>query len=150
MAGANSGSPSPTNKPDQKSMPLILTTITTTTSSSPFNQRCEYAASVRKLLVDARQEVDKCKPESDRTVLLFTGGWIPDVLLATRSVEIGIESNPQVSRRLEAATTKILALDIDFVSIESWGYSESSRIQYMQLGIAKRILSTVTPPTATS
>ncbi|KAK6531224.1 CCA tRNA nucleotidyltransferase, mitochondrial [Arthrobotrys megalospora] len=45
-----------------------------------------------------------------------------------------IESNPEKSKHLETATTKILGLDIDFVNLRSETYSDDSRIPQMQFG----------------
>ncbi|KAK6515342.1 CCA tRNA nucleotidyltransferase, mitochondrial [Arthrobotrys conoides] len=45
-----------------------------------------------------------------------------------------IESNPEKSKHLETATTKILGLDIDFVNLRSESYSEESRIPKMEFG----------------
>ncbi|KAF3924077.1 hypothetical protein ABW21_db0209287 [Orbilia brochopaga] len=45
-----------------------------------------------------------------------------------------IESNPDKSKHLETATTKLLGLDIDFVNLRSETYSEESRIPQMQFG----------------
>lgn len=42
-----------------------------------------------------------------------------------------IESNPEKSKHLETATTKIMGLDIDFVNLRSETYSEESRIPQM-------------------
>ena len=186
MVEAHTRSPSPANKPDQKRRRLIPTATTTTTSSPPTNASNKYStmttptiptaphtlalspeeAAVRRLLVDAAQEIDRDKPEDDRLVLRFTGGWVRDKLLGIRSVDIDvginnmsgynfatrlseyisanmeeygfeprsvhkIESNPEKSKHLETATTKILGLDIDFVNLRSETYSEDSRIPHM-------------------
>ncbi|EPS36121.1 hypothetical protein H072_10462 [Dactylellina haptotyla CBS 200.50] len=48
-----------------------------------------------------------------------------------------IESNPEKSKHLETATTKILGLDIDFVNLRSETYSEESRIPQMKFGTPK-------------
>ncbi|KAK6363519.1 CCA tRNA nucleotidyltransferase, mitochondrial [Orbilia blumenaviensis] len=48
-----------------------------------------------------------------------------------------IESNPEKSKHLETATTKILGLDIDFVNLRSESYSEESRIPKMEFGTPK-------------
>ncbi|KAJ6259257.1 hypothetical protein Dda_6156 [Drechslerella dactyloides] len=45
-----------------------------------------------------------------------------------------IESNPDKSKHLETATTKLLGLDIDFVNLRSETYSEESRIPQMKFG----------------
>ncbi|CAZ79882.1 unnamed protein product [Tuber melanosporum] len=50
-------------------------------------------ATVRKLFVDVAQEIDKDKPKDDRLVLRFTGGWVRDKLLGTRSVDIDVGVN---------------------------------------------------------
>lgn len=42
-----------------------------------------------------------------------------------------IESNPEKSKHLETATTKILGMDIDFSNLRSETYSEESRIPQM-------------------
>jgi len=42
-----------------------------------------------------------------------------------------IESNPEKSKHLETATTKIMNLDIDFVNLRSETYSDDSRIPQM-------------------
>jgi len=142
-----------------------MTTPTTPTTPRTLALSPEEAA-VCKLLIDAAQEIDKDKPEDDRLVLRFTGGWVRDKLLGTRSVDIDvginnmsgynfairlseyisanmekygfeprnvnkIESNPEKSKHLETATTKILGLDIDFVNLRSETYSEDSRIPHM-------------------
>ena len=52
-----------------------------------------------------------------------------------------IESNPEKSKHLETATTKILGLDIDFVNLRSETYSEDSRIPHM---VCSTLSSTVT------
>jgi tRNA nucleotidyltransferase/poly(A) polymerase len=54
----------------------------------------------------------------------------PDYNIPTRSIH-KIESNPEKSKHLETATTKILGLDIDFVNLRSETYSEDSRIPQM-------------------
>ncbi|KAF3901501.1 Phosphatase [Dactylellina cionopaga] len=48
-----------------------------------------------------------------------------------------IESNPEKSKHLETATTKIMGLDIDFVNLRSETYSEESRIPQMVFGTPK-------------
>lgn len=53
-----------------------------------------------------------------------------DYNIPTRSIH-KIESNPEKSKHLETATTKILGLDIDFVNLRSETYSEDSRIPQM-------------------
>ncbi|KAF3148858.1 CCA tRNA nucleotidyltransferase, mitochondrial [Orbilia oligospora] len=45
-----------------------------------------------------------------------------------------IESNPEKSKHLETATTKILGLDIDFVNLRCESYSDDSRIPKMEFG----------------
>ncbi|KAK6499751.1 CCA tRNA nucleotidyltransferase, mitochondrial [Arthrobotrys musiformis] len=45
-----------------------------------------------------------------------------------------IESNPEKSKHLETATTKILDLDIDFVNLRCESYSDESRIPKMEFG----------------
>ncbi|KAI5818687.1 hypothetical protein BZA77DRAFT_242942 [Pyronema omphalodes] len=45
-----------------------------------------------------------------------------------------IESNPEKSKHLETATTKILGLDMDFVNLRSETYTEESRIPQMEFG----------------
>ncbi|KAK6544538.1 CCA tRNA nucleotidyltransferase, mitochondrial [Orbilia ellipsospora] len=45
-----------------------------------------------------------------------------------------IESNPEKSKHLETATTKIMGLDIDFVNLRSETYSDESRIPQMKFG----------------
>lgn len=42
-----------------------------------------------------------------------------------------IESNPEKSKHLETATTKIMGLDIDFVNLRSETYTDDSRIPQM-------------------
>jgi hypothetical protein len=42
-----------------------------------------------------------------------------------------VESNPEKSKHLETATTKILSLDIDFVNLRSERYTNDSRIPQM-------------------
>ncbi|KAF8249873.1 hypothetical protein K440DRAFT_542583 [Wilcoxina mikolae CBS 423.85] len=56
-----------------------------------------------------------------------------DYNIPTRSIH-KIESNPEKSKHLETATTKILGLDIDFVNLRSETYSEDSRIPQMEFG----------------
>jgi tRNA nucleotidyltransferase (CCA-adding enzyme) len=53
-----------------------------------------------------------------------------DYNIATRSIH-KIESNPEKSKHLETATTKILGLDIDFVNLRSETYCDDSRIPLM-------------------
>ena len=45
-----------------------------------------------------------------------------------------IESNPEKSKHLETATTKILGLDVDLVNLRSEAYSADSRIPTMEFG----------------
>ncbi|KAI5779264.1 hypothetical protein EDC01DRAFT_719055 [Geopyxis carbonaria] len=45
-----------------------------------------------------------------------------------------IESNPEKSKHLETATTRILGLDIDFVNLRSEAYTSESRIPQMEFG----------------
>jgi tRNA nucleotidyltransferase (CCA-adding enzyme) len=45
-----------------------------------------------------------------------------------------IEKNPEKSKHLETATTKLYGLDIDFVNLRSEEYTEDSRIPVMQFG----------------
>jgi len=44
-----------------------------------------------KPLVGAAQEIGKDKPEDDRLVLRFTGGWVSDKLLSVQGVDQGSE-----------------------------------------------------------
>ncbi|KAI5850992.1 hypothetical protein BZA05DRAFT_337958 [Tricharina praecox] len=53
--------------------------------------------------------------------------------IPTRNIH-KVESNPEKSKHLETATTKILSLDIDFVNLRSETYSEDSRIPQMEFG----------------
>ena len=45
-----------------------------------------------------------------------------------------IEKNPEKSKHLETATTKLYGLDIDFVNLRSEEYTEDSRIPVVQFG----------------
>ena len=49
-----------------------------------------------------------------------------------------IESNPEKSKHLETATTKILGLDIDFVNLRSETYTGDSRIPQMVWTMSRR------------
>ncbi|RPB02316.1 hypothetical protein L873DRAFT_1802252 [Choiromyces venosus 120613-1] len=194
MAEIHSRSQSPANKPDQKRRRLISNLTTAIQSSpSPTNTSNKYStmatpatptipltltlsseeAAVRKLFIDAAQGIDRGKPDDDRLVLRFTGGWVRDKLLGGRSVDIDvginnmsgfdfatrlsehisanmekygfeprnvnkIESNPEKSKHLETATTKILGLDIDFVNLRSETYSEDSRVPHMEFGTPEK------------
>jgi len=50
--------------------------------------------------------------------------------IPTRSIH-KVESNPEKSKHLETATTKLLSLDIDFVNLRSETYTNDSRIPQM-------------------
>jgi len=50
--------------------------------------------------------------------------------IPTRNIH-KVESNPEKSKHLETATTKILSLDIDFVNLRSESYTNDSRIPQM-------------------
>lgn len=56
-----------------------------------------------------------------------------DYNIPARSIH-KIESNPEKSKHLETATTKILGLDIDFVNLRSETYTDDSRIPQMEFG----------------
>ena len=45
-----------------------------------------------------------------------------------------IESNPEKSKHLETATTRVLGLDVDLVNLRSEAYSAESRIPVMEFG----------------
>jgi len=60
--------------------------------------------------------------------------------LEPRSVN-RIESSPENPKRQETVTTKILELDINFVSLGSEGYSEDGRIQQR---VCSTLSSTIT------
>ncbi|PUU73408.1 hypothetical protein B9Z19DRAFT_1069010 [Tuber borchii] len=62
-----------------------------------------------------------------------TEKWDPEPRSVNR-----IESDPESSKHLETVATKILELDINFVSLRSEGYSEDGRIQQMEFGIPAR------------
>lgn len=47
-----------------------------------------------------------------------------------------IEKNPEKSKHLETATTKLYGLDVDFVNLRSEEYAEDSRIPQMKFGTA--------------
>lgn len=60
----------------------------------------------------------------------FLGSNLEKYGIPARSIH-KIESNPEKSKHLETATTKIMGLDIDFVNLRSETYSEESRIPQM-------------------
>ncbi|PWW79251.1 hypothetical protein C7212DRAFT_349211 [Tuber magnatum] len=149
-----------------------MATSTIPTAPPTITLSSEEAA-VCKLFIDAAQEIDKDRPEDDRLVLRFTGGWVRDKLLGTRSVDIDVginnmsgydfatrlsehisanmekygfgprsvnkvERNPEKSKHLETATTKILGFDIDFVNLRSETYPGDSRIPHMEFGTPEK------------
>ncbi|CUS08622.1 unnamed protein product [Tuber aestivum] len=198
MAGTRIHSPSPQGRSDQKRRRLIsnttaATTTTTASSPTPTGASQKYStmetpaalttpptltlsseeAAVRKLFIDAAQEIDRDRPGDDRLVLRFTGGWVRDKLLGARSVDIDVginnmsgydfatrlsehisanmerygfeprsvnkvESNPEKSKHLETATTKVLGFDIDFVNLRSETYPGDSRIPHMEFGTPEK------------
>lgn len=62
-----------------------------------------------------------------------------DYNIPTRNIH-KIESNPEKSKHLETATTKIMGLDIDFVNLRSETYTDDSRIPQMVCGPPCRIV----------
>lgn len=64
----------------------ILTSLPTLTLPSE-------EAVLRKLFVDAAQEIDQEKPDEDRLVLRFTGGWVRDKLLGLQNADIDVGIN---------------------------------------------------------
>ncbi|KAG0127542.1 tRNA nucleotidyltransferase [Tuber indicum] len=66
--------------------PTILTTPRTLILTSK-------EATLRELLVDIAQEIDHDKPDKDRMVLRFVGGWVRDRLLGLQSVDIDVGIN---------------------------------------------------------
>lgn len=60
----------------------------------------------------------------------FLGPRQADYGIQTRNIH-KIGSNPEKSKHLETATTRILGLDIDFVNLRSEKYTDDSRIPQM-------------------
>ncbi|PWW79197.1 hypothetical protein C7212DRAFT_340109 [Tuber magnatum] len=87
--------------------PTILTTPRTLTLSSE-------EAVVRKISVDAAQEIDRDRPEDDPLVLRFTGGWARDKLLGLQSADLdvgiqnmtGYDFATRLSEHISANTAK--------------------------------------------
>ncbi|EWC45345.1 hypothetical protein DRE_00744 [Drechslerella stenobrocha 248] len=127
--------------------PNMATDRATDAADPPTITLTETEATIRQLLVDVARAIDETNPHNDIDIGInnMTGFEFASHLstfltahperygVPARSVH-KIESNPDKSKHLETATTKLLGLDIDFVNLRSETYSEESRIPQMQFG----------------
>ncbi|RUS26767.1 hypothetical protein BC938DRAFT_484135, partial [Jimgerdemannia flammicorona] len=107
------------------------------------------------LLHDVTEHLKVTRPELPEVVLRIAGGWLLGMSCHDLDVAVNsmmgfefashvndylrlqgyetrtiakIDSNPEKSKHLETATTKVLGLEVDFVNLRSEVYSEDSRI----------------------
>ncbi|KAG0641151.1 tRNA nucleotidyltransferase [Tuber brumale] len=100
--------------------PTIITTPRTLTLSSG-------EAAVRELFVDAAQEIDKDRPDDDRLVLRFVGGWVRDRLLGLLGVDIDVGISNMTGYELATWLSEYISANMDTYGAELGGVHKIKR-----------------------